>query len=312
MQRENIDISDRHLPVVVSVRRMVIACAVLSFWELVYPFNFQRWVVTPWLSDVTIGKLNTLGNLVLFLPYGLMTAWMRRLRSQSLGMTVFVVTVCGAGLSLLGETVQVWLPGRYSSIVDLVANTAGAGVGAVLGWHAAPLLTAKWQGLTQWLDTRSVARRAIIIIASVVVLKTAPFDVSPETFYMRWSLWDAYNAGWPLSAVWNWYRYPRPGPALQEAAALEIARAAMNFVLFALATVALGRAVRESALRKGDRAYPIDAIILLGVSLVLVTELLQWPVRSRLMDATDIVAGIAGVCLVAGVSWLRNLARHRR
>jgi VanZ family protein len=35
-----------------------------------------------------------------------------------------------AGFSLLMETVQFWLPTRYSSIIDVLANTLGAALGA--------------------------------------------------------------------------------------------------------------------------------------------------------------------------------------
>ncbi len=291
---------------------MVAVCVILTLWVLIYPFNFRGHVVTAWLSDWTIGKLNTLGNLVLFCPFGLLMTWLAMLRGHDRGVAVIAVTFLGGGVSLLGETLQVWLPNRFSSIVDLTANTAGAGFGAIVGCYASPILTARWQALVTWLEPRPVAQRTLWLLAAVVVLKTSPFDVSPETFYMRWSLWDAYNAGWPFSAVVHWYWYPASGPALDLAAGLEVTRAVLNFVLFAGVTISVGQAVRESVSRRGDRAYPVDAIILLGVGLVLSTELLQWPVRSRLMDATDAFAGTAAVCLVAGGSWVANRWRNRR
>jgi len=38
-------------------------------------------------------------------------------------------------------------------------------------------------------------------------------------------------------------------------------------------------------------------VFLLVIILVVGTEIMQWPIRSRLMDATDPVAGIAGVII---------------
>ena len=73
-------------------------------------------------------------NIALFVPLG----WGLHRTGRGLGVpprTVLVAAVLAAAVfSLLMETLQFWLPARYSSIVDVLANTAGALLGA---WSAA-------------------------------------------------------------------------------------------------------------------------------------------------------------------------------
>jgi hypothetical protein len=65
-------------------------------------------------------------NLLGFLPLGLVIAWQRG-RSA-----VLVALAAGLVLSLSVELAQVLIPGRHSSAFDLISNTLGAGLGAVL------------------------------------------------------------------------------------------------------------------------------------------------------------------------------------
>ena len=65
-------------------------------------------------------------NLLGFLPLGLIVAWQRGRSGVLLGLGA------GLALSLVVELGQVFIPGRSSSAIDLVANTLGAGLGAGL------------------------------------------------------------------------------------------------------------------------------------------------------------------------------------
>ena len=71
-------------------------------------------------------------NLVIFIPIG----WGLRRAARRPGgspRTAFLVAiVLAAAFSLVMETVQAWLPNRYSSAADIVANTLGATVGAFI------------------------------------------------------------------------------------------------------------------------------------------------------------------------------------
>ncbi len=288
-----------------------LAVVVLTYWMLVYPFDFQAHAVNQWLGNNRIGKLNTLANIALFVPYGVVTAWWW-VKRQRCGCRVVVTGVfLGAiVLSLLAETSQVWLPVRASSIVDIVANALGGLLGAFVGCHWAPALTTIGQRLWSWQTDRPALRRSWVLLALAVAVRVAPFDVSPETLYLRLSLQDSWRAGWPMSAVIAWHRDTTGNSQLWEAARVELLRMGANFGLFMVMTAAVSSAVQEQVRRVGDRYHPTGSIIVLAAVVVVITELLQWPVRSRLMDASDAAAGMAGVCFAA--LWQRAWSNLRK
>jgi VanZ family protein len=80
----------------------------------------------PWLSrDAAL-------NVAVFVPLGWLLARLGRERGLSpLGTILLTTGACGA-LSLSAETVQFFIPSRYSSLVDVIANTGGAFVGAMI------------------------------------------------------------------------------------------------------------------------------------------------------------------------------------
>jgi VanZ family protein len=80
----------------------------------------------PWLSmDVAL-------NVAVFVPLGWLVARAGHSRGlSSLGMILLTAGGCGA-LSLAAETVQFFIPSRHSSVIDVVANTLGAFLGAVM------------------------------------------------------------------------------------------------------------------------------------------------------------------------------------
>ena len=75
--------------------------------------------------------VDTLINLAMFAPlgWGLRALIGRRLNGA---IAVVVVTVIGAGLSVSVETIQYFLPQRFSSILDVVFNTLGTAIGALV------------------------------------------------------------------------------------------------------------------------------------------------------------------------------------
>lgn len=82
------------------------------------------------VADITV-------NVALFVPlgWGLHRAGRRRGRPRR--RLMLAVGIAAVTFSLLMETLQFWLPGRYSSIVDVAMNGAGALLGAWLDGHAA-------------------------------------------------------------------------------------------------------------------------------------------------------------------------------
>jgi VanZ family protein len=85
---------------------------------------------SPMASNIADWVLNLAG----FVPFGflLMAGWGSRERRGAV-VSVLVVTLIGCALSLSVELLQVFLPDRFSQLSDLVLNTAGTLVGALLG-----------------------------------------------------------------------------------------------------------------------------------------------------------------------------------
>ena len=81
-----------------------------------------------YLRDIPLGRrlvADVALNVAIFVPIG----WgVRRAGSTSL----LAAVVLAAAFSLGMETIQAWLPNRYSSLADVLANTLGATAGAWL------------------------------------------------------------------------------------------------------------------------------------------------------------------------------------
>lgn len=126
----------------------------------------------------TRGTAEFLLNVALFLPLGASLVWPRGSRRDIVGAMAL-----GGALSLAIELAQVFIPGRYASLGDLVANTAGAGIGG--GLEATSAI---------WL--RPGRRRAVglsLAWAAVVAAITGLFafllepDLPAGRYYVQWS-----------------------------------------------------------------------------------------------------------------------------
>jgi VanZ family protein len=259
-----------------------IALGALSLWLLTYPFNFAGEVITPWLGDPWIGKLNTVSNLAMFLPFGIAGGWASSTRGR--GAAVIAVAIAALAISLVGETAQVWLPDRHSSAVDLLANTLGAAMGALIGWVWSAWITSRCQAATTWLQPRPRWRVALKMTGVMLLARLAPFMFNVETYYLRTDLEQSIEASrhLPTSLV-------------------ALGNVTLSFVLLLITSLCVGRAMRESFERQGDRSSPAVLMLIVGVVLAVGTEALQWPIHGRIMDAPDLVAATAGVCVAVMV-----------
>lgn len=90
-------------------------------------------VVARWVASMlgtppgpTFDVLEVAANVAMFVPFGVLALtayrWMR----------VWSATLAGLVTSGIIEGVQLFLPTRYATVSDLVANTAGALLGALL------------------------------------------------------------------------------------------------------------------------------------------------------------------------------------
>lgn len=87
---------------------------------------------------LTHSSLEAWANLVMFVPFGVfgwltLPAMFGRLRlPRGRWSRVSLVTMAGLLLTLAIETAQKFIPGRYSTLQDVLLNTAGALVGATV------------------------------------------------------------------------------------------------------------------------------------------------------------------------------------
>lgn len=90
-------------------------------------------LLAQWVADAGIAPyrpsavvLEVLANVALFVPVGLLLAFaLPRLR-------LWQIVLIGALMSGLIETVQGFMPSRFPTISDVLANTAGAAIGGVI------------------------------------------------------------------------------------------------------------------------------------------------------------------------------------
>ena len=122
-------------------RGALLAYVFMLAYASVNPFFGWRWpeafVLFTWPKYVI--AFDVMLNITAYIPLGGMLAALLRQRARvgafriTHNVQVWLFTVAtSAGLSLGFELLQAFVPGRVSSFVDLLANAAGAGVGAAL------------------------------------------------------------------------------------------------------------------------------------------------------------------------------------
>ena len=111
--------------------RNVPAFFLRQFWDVATKIGFAY---TPGREHTVDGVL----NVVLFVPVGFLVHFVWRRGSRGSWLTVTGTLVAAAILSACVETIQMFEPFRYASVVDVVMNTFGAAIGigleAALAW----------------------------------------------------------------------------------------------------------------------------------------------------------------------------------
>lgn len=124
------------------MKRLLLLVVVLIIYGSLYPWQFQGWrssenpfdvVLRGWPSHVDRYLLRDLViNLSLYFPLGL-TAYLSIARRHSRYMALGATLLFGSALSTSMEILQVYVPGRVPSLMDVASNTAGTAAGAVAG-----------------------------------------------------------------------------------------------------------------------------------------------------------------------------------
>jgi VanZ family protein len=111
------------------------ALALLLLVGTTYPFDFSIASVPRQLAALRGNSSHSdfINNCLLFVPLGFSwSAWLLVQQNRSKLARIFLVLWVGIGLSSLAEFLQLFLPTRFPSLVDVVANFEGTLIGLVI------------------------------------------------------------------------------------------------------------------------------------------------------------------------------------
>jgi VanZ family protein len=165
---------------------LALAFVALVVYASLYPFTGWRWppgqplevlVRLPWPRWRL--PFDDWSNFVGYIPLGALI-YVGGVRSGARPWVMWLVAAgAPAALSYLMEFTQNFLPGRYPSLLDLVLNASGAGLGAVCGlalqgsgWIE------RWQSARErWFIDRSAGALALLVLWPVALLFPAPLPL---------------------------------------------------------------------------------------------------------------------------------------
>jgi VanZ family protein len=146
-----------------------------SGWQIQGPTPFA-FVTAPFPRSLT--RFDVVTNILGYVPLGFLAvlAAYPRLRARR---TLAFAVGCSVALSFVLESLQMYLPSRTSSNVDLLANTLGGTLGALVALPAAPKLLG--EGALKALRYRLLAAGPRIDFGLVLVGLWLLSQMSPET-----------------------------------------------------------------------------------------------------------------------------------
>ncbi|MGH9737481.1 MAG: VanZ family protein [Candidatus Acidiferrales bacterium] len=151
-----------------SNRVVLLSLAGILFLTL-YPFQFAHAESARYLFPFSLngwGKggsiLDGFLNILLFVPFGFGVGEKLRERGRSKAFTFFVVWAIGALLSYSVEFLQIYIPSRDSGWGDVITNSSGAAVGALMFDYMGA-------GIIAWFSTRERALESSLSLAKIGV-----------------------------------------------------------------------------------------------------------------------------------------------
>ena len=271
-----------------------VTIAVYGSWvpfETITLSTGDAWAIVwaePLISFGRIDRSDWATNVLLFVPISfclLGACCVDRRRSLIWLLSIPSILVGCLALSVCLEVGQLWLPLRYFSIADIIAQSLGAMIGICLWWYAG-------ETITTWLRTYSGqtgTRRQIswllqAYLAGLVIYAVLPLNLTihPEELYEK--LVSNRLVLIPFSAtLWNW---------------TTIGELSTDVLVF----VPVGALAAMGWLPPGRTLRSLPESIFVGAVIVLTVELCQLPVMSRFTDATDVVTGTVGVAIGAAMT----------
>jgi glycopeptide antibiotics resistance protein len=174
----------------VSPGHLLAAYVGLIVYGSLVPFHYEslpweealdRFRALPLYHLGLASRSDLIANFLLYLPLGFLAmaaGGVGRARRAELVIAPLVGAL-GAALSVAVEFVQLWFPGRTTSLNDVYAESAGAGAGVLL-WVAAGRPIIGWlRELRLTSGTRQLAARLLpAYLIGLVIIQAMPFDLT--------------------------------------------------------------------------------------------------------------------------------------
>jgi glycopeptide antibiotics resistance protein len=288
-------ISRRTWLVAAMVFTLVAACGSLVPFELRTGLTLDRALARfSSLNFFSVGpgsRSDWIANVLLFLPIGY--CWLAALSldetSPKRRLVAAVAVVLSSTLASLAlEFTQIWFRDRTVSQNDVIAETLGGLVGALL-WMTTGQITADWLrdlGRTRRKSDRFV-RILAVYLAGLMIISVLPLDLTISTGDLVIKVRAGGFVLVPFSEV-------APGLA-----------GALGILLYFVAFVPVGMLLGLWKTRAATRVRPLPVTAVAGVAAAAVVELAQVLVLSRVTSTTDWLVGAAGAAAGgAFIQWL--------
>jgi VanZ family protein len=225
-------------------------------------------------------------NIALFIPWGFLLAICLQKRGSSWWRTLLLAMITAVCLSGTVEFLQLFAPKRSISVVDLMTNTLGSVVGALVGW---PLARWVWPAASvrvrQLVLARPAAACALLVGAVILFAGLSPSYDKLGSRGMTARLKTARLVPFGQTAG---------GFTPRDKACLWVA----ELLTWTLAGGVFAVALRESK-RSGVRAIGTVAALAGGLSLII--EAIQLVIPGRDVDLTSVLLALLGSTLGASL-----------
>lgn len=174
-----------------------------------FPFDF--FIVETW-NDFSWSKLiegqpkrillnEFVANIALFVPLGFSIAQLLLCENTTKRIitSLFVTIAISFVVTLSVESLQIFLPSRSATFSDLLANTAGGGVGCGLWWLFSPLIGRLGQRLVnslRWIKAKRIGRLMAAVGLGIYCCFTLSATAANDHLY-RWSF-NNWESDYPL------------------------------------------------------------------------------------------------------------------
>jgi VanZ family protein len=187
------------------VKRLLLLVIALIAYGSLYPWHFVwsrnthgAWgaLLATWPSHVDRFVLRDITiNVLLYIPLGL-AAFLAAAHRHSRLVAGTSALLLGAALSTSMEIIQIYVPGRISSLLDIETNIAGT----LVGISAALVLQTRIEALL--LRPRRLARSAALLLGAWAVFQFYPFFPALSQAKLRHSLASLASGRLSLDGVW--------------------------------------------------------------------------------------------------------------